>query len=175
MTAIASVHPVRGTLCNLQTGEDIEFLFNPTTFGERLRVNYNRIAIPGLSHQRLQYVSTSNTTLPMEFYLDKFFSAQVTGEEDPDVLDFKRFLQALTVPPGGAEDVVGGAPARALLIWPGVISLTCVLTRLDIQYEMFDLFGDVLIYRARTTFEEVREVRITSEDMRIQGSQRGRT
>jgi len=168
----AGIPPIRGELCNLRTGEGVGFLLNPTDFSEQVRVNYNRLQIPGLSHQILQFVSTGNATLPIEFYLDKFFAGQI-HPEDPDILDFKRFLQALTVPSAGAEDVVGGGPPRALFIWPGLVSLTCVLTSLELKYEQFDIFGDVLVYRARTTFEEIRDVRITSEEIRELGSERG--
>ena len=168
----AGISPIRGELCNLRTGEAIEFLLNPTNFSEQVRVNYNRLQIPGLSHQVLQFVSTGNATLPIEFYLDKFFAGSV-GAEDADILNFKRFLQALTVPSAGAEDVVGGGPPRALFIWPGLVSLTCVLTSLEFKYEQFDVFGDIVIYRARTTFEEIRDVRITSEEIRDIGSERG--
>ena len=163
---------VRGQICNVKTGESMPFLLNPTELSERVQVNYNRLQVPGLSHQILQYVSTGNATLPVEFYLDKFFAAQVQGEQDPDILDFKRFLQALTVPTGGAEDVVGGGPPRALFIWPGLISLTCVLTNLELQYQQFNRQSSVLVYRAKTTFEEIRDVRITSDEIRESGSQR---
>lgn len=169
---VAGIPPIRGELCNLRTGEAIGFLLNPTEFSEQVRVNYNRLQIPGLSHQILQFVSTGNATLPVEFYLDKIFAGQI-HPDDPDILDFKRFLQALTVPVGGAEDIVGGGPPRALFIWPGLVSLTCVLTSLEFRYERFDIFGEVLIYRARTTFEEIRDVRITSDEIRELGSERG--
>jgi len=168
----AGIPPSRGELCNLKTGEAIGFLLNPTQFSEQVRVNYNRLQIPGLSHQVLQFVSTGNATLPVEFYMNRFFAGQIQAE-DADILDFKRFLQAFTVPSSGAEDVVGGGPPRALFIWPGLVSLTCVLTSLEFKYEQFDTFADVLVYRARTTFEEIRDVRITSEEIRELGSERG--
>ena len=167
----ASNPPVRGHLCNLSTGESIEFLLNPTQFNEKVTVNYNRLQIPGLSHQVLQFINTANTTLPVEFYLDKFFARKVSS--DPDILDFKKFLQALTVPTAGAEDVVGGAPPRALFIWPALVSLTCVLTSLEFRYQQFGANSHVLVYTARTNFEEIREIRITSEDIRELGSERG--
>ena len=160
----------RGHLCNLKTGERLAFLLNPTEFSEGVQVNYNRLQVPGLSHQVLQYVSTGNVSLPMEFYLDKFFAATI--ETDPDLLNFKRFLQALTVPVGGEEDVVGGGPPRVLFVWPGLISLTCVITTLEFKYEQFNRDAEVLVYRARTTFEEIRDARVTSDEIRESGSLR---
>ena len=136
-------------------------------------MNYSRLQVPGLSHEILQFSSTGNVTLPVELYLDKYFARAVSAEEDPDTLAFKRFLQALTVPAGGASDVASGGPPRALLVWPGLVSLTCVVTGLEFRYEQFGARGEVLVYRAQITFEEIRDVRITSEEMRVQGSLRG--
>jgi hypothetical protein len=69
--------------------------------------------------------------------------------------------------------VASGGPPRALLVWPGLVSLTCVVTSLEFRYEQFGVRGEVLVYRAQVNFEEIREVRVTSEEMRVQGSLRG--
>jgi hypothetical protein len=148
-------------------------VLNPTELREQVQVNYSRLQVPGLSHQVLQFSSTGNVSLPVELYLDKFFARGVSAEDDPDILDFKRFLQALTVPAGGASDVASGGPPRALLVWPGLVSLTCVVTSLEFRYEQFGVRGEVLVYRAQVTFEEIRDSRTTSEEMRVQGSLRG--
>ena len=168
----AAIRPARGHLCNVRTGEMMEFLLNPTEFSEAVDVEYQQIKVPGLGHRVLQYDSTANATVPFEFYLDKYFAAE-TFTDDPDIQNFKRFLQALTVPSRGAEDVLGGAPPRALVIWPNVLSLTCVVRRLEFRYQRFDFFGDVLMYTARTNFEEIRDVRMASEELREVGSLRG--
>jgi hypothetical protein len=170
---VAGISPVRGALSNLRTGETMEFLLNPTDLREQVQVNYGRQQVPGLSHQVLQFSSTGNTTLPVEFYLDKFFARAASAEEDPDILSFKRFLQALTVPVGGAEDIAHGGPPRALFVWPGLLALTCVVTSLEFRYEQFDVSGKVLVYRAQVTFEEIRDVRMTSDEVRTLGSLRG--
>lgn len=172
---VAGIKPIRGGLCNLATGEAKTLLVNPTELAEQVRVNYNRVQIPGLSHLRLQYVGTGNVSIPIEFYLDRFVAREASGDEDPDILDFRNFLQALTVPVSGATGVAGGGPPRALFFWPGVLSMTCVVTNLEFRYQTFDVFGDVLIYRARTTLEEARLVRMTSSQLRSRGSQRGPT
>jgi hypothetical protein len=171
--SVAAVPPVRGLVCNLRTGEAMSFLLNPTELREQVQVNYSRLQVPGLSHEILQFSSTGNVTLPVELYLNKYFARAVSAEDDPDILAFKRFLQALTVPAGGASDVASGGPPRALLVWPGLVSLTCVVTSLEFRYEQFGARGEVLVYRAQVNFEEIRDVRMTSEEMRVQGSLRG--
>lgn len=170
---VAAVPPIRVMLCNLRTGEMVEVLLNPTELREQVQVHYGRLQVPGLSHQVLQFTATGNTTLPVAFYLDKLFARAVSIDEDPDILDFKRFLQALTVPVGPADDVAGGGPPRALFLWPGLASMTCVVTSLEFRYQQFDVFGQVLVYEAKVTFEEIRDARITSSEVRAAGSERG--
>ena len=89
--------PPRCSLVNVVTGESIECLFNPTQLVEKVQVNWNRLAVPGLSHQVLQYQSTGNRELSaVEFYLDRTFAAEQPG--DVDIMEFRAFLRALTVP-----------------------------------------------------------------------------
>ena len=73
---------------------------------------------------------------------------ELTGEPDPTtdletIHRARRFLQSLCYPRRGAEDVVGGGPPRALFVWPGVISLTCVLTALSFKYCSNDGLSDL--------------------------------
>lgn len=65
-------------------------LFNPTQVTEKLQVNWK--VGPGLSHQVLQFQSTSNRQLTgVEFYLDRFFATEQPG--DPNILEFRAFLR----------------------------------------------------------------------------------
>jgi hypothetical protein len=113
----AIARPPRCVLVNVTSGESMECLFNPTQLSEKLQVNWNRLAVPGLSHQVLQFQSTANRQLSgVEFYLDRYFAAEQPG--DVNILEFRAFLRALTVPPEGTEDVAATAPPRVLFIWP---------------------------------------------------------
>ena len=161
----AIVRPPRCVLANVTTGEAMECLFNPTQLSEKVQVNWNRLTVPGRSHQVLQFQSTGNRQLSgVEFYLDRWFAAEQPGA--PDVLAFRTFLRALTVPPGGAEGVVANAPPRTLIIWPGVITVEAVITDLEFQYRQLGADGTVLVYAATCTFEEILDVRATSEVLR---------
>jgi hypothetical protein len=94
----AIARPPRCVLVNVTSGESMECLFNPTQLSEKLQVNWNRLAVPGLSHQVLQFQSTANRQLSgVEFYLDRYFAAEQPG--DVNILEFRAFLRALTVPP----------------------------------------------------------------------------
>jgi hypothetical protein len=113
---LAMVAPPRCVLVNVTTGESMECLLNPTQLSEKVQVHWNRLAVPGLSHQVLQFQSTGNRQLSgVKFYLDRFFAVEQPGE--PDIMDFRRFLRALTVPPEGTEDVPATAPPRSPT-WP---------------------------------------------------------
>lgn len=162
---LAMVRPPRCMLVNVLTGESMECLFNPGQLVERVQVNWNRLAVPGLSHQVLQYQGTGNRQIPnVEFYVDRVFAAEQPGH--PDILAFRAFLRSLTVPPAGTEGVVATAPPRTLLVWPGVLTLEAVVTDLEFQYRQFAVDGSVLVYAASCSFEAIVDTRITSEQLR---------
>jgi len=130
-----------------------------------VQVNWNRLAVPGLSHQVLQYQSTGNRELSgVEFYLDRIFAAEQPG--DVDIMEFRAFLRALTVPPEATEGVAATAPPRTLFIWPGVLTVEAVLTGVEFQYRQFGVDGRALVYAANVSFEEILDVRVTSEALR---------
>lgn len=157
--------PGRCTLVNVDTAESIDCLFNPTQLSEKVQVNWNRVAVLGLSHQPLQFQSTGNRQLSsVEFYLDKFFATEQPG--NVDILNFRGFLRALTVPPAGTEGVPATAPPRTLFIWPNVLTIETVLTDLEFQYKQFATDGSVLVYTATVSFEEILDARVTSEERR---------
>ena len=121
--------------------------------------------MPGLSHQVLQYQSTGNRQLPgVEFYLDRFFAEEQPGA--PDILAFRSFLRALTVPPAGTQDVAGTAPPRVLVIWPQVVTVEAVVTDVEFFYEKIGADGQVLVYAATVGFEEILDFRQTAEALR---------
>jgi len=157
--------PPRCVLVNVTTGESMECLFNPTQWVEKVQVNYSRLAVPGLSHQVLQFQSTGNRQISgVEFYLDRFFALEQPG--DVDILAFRAFLRALTVPPEGTEDVASTSPPRVLVIWPRVLTVEAVLMGVEFQYRQVAVDGTVLVYAATVTFEEILDARVTSEALR---------
>ena len=168
---IAARRPARMIIVNVTSGAFIEAQFNPTEFTEALQVNYARQTIPGLSHQRLQYVNTNNVRIPLALELEALDPASSLD----DVLSAKRFLQHLCYPRRGAQDVVGGGPPRVLFIWPQTISLNCVVTDLSFTYQRFNGEGAPVQITANVTLEEIRDVRLPSEDVLVDGSQRSGT
>jgi hypothetical protein len=162
---VARSRPPRCVLVNTTTGESMDCLFNPTQLSEKVGVNYTRQVVPGLSHQPLQYQSTGNWQVPgVEFYLDAYASAALPN--DPGIAHFRAFLRSLTVPPAGTEGVVATAPPRVLFVWPNVLTVETVLTEVEFQYRQFGSDGAALVYTATCTFEQILDVRVTSEALR---------
>ena len=160
----AMVRPPRCVLVNVTTGGSMECLSNPAQLSEAIQVNYSRLAVPGLSHQVLQYQSTGNRRFSgLEFYMDRLFAAEQPG--NPDILGFRSFLRALTVPPAGTQDVASTAPPRVLVIWPQVLTVETVLTDLELCYCKLSADGSVLVYTATCSFEEILDVRVVSESL----------
>lgn len=163
--AAAVVRAPRCFLVNVTTGEHMVCLFNPTELSEKIQVNWNRLAVPGLSHQVLQFQSTSNRQLSdIEFYLDRFYADEVGV--DGDIKEFRAFLRALTVPPRGTDGVASMAPPRVLFIWPGVVTVESVVASVEFHYRQLAADGRVLVYTAGVNFEEILDTRVTSEELR---------
>ena len=161
----AVAKPPRCFLVNVTTAESLDCLFNPTQLAEKVQVNWNRLQVPGLSHQVLQFQGTGNRQFSaVEFYLDKVFAAEQPG--DTDIMEFRRFLRSLTVPPEGTEGVPATAPPRVLFIWPEVVTVECVVASVEFTYKQLAVDGTVLVYAASVTFEEILDTRVTSEELR---------
>jgi hypothetical protein len=165
---VAAQTPARMSIANVSSGESIEAQFNPTELEEALEVNWARQTVPGLSHQPLQFVNTGN----VKFTLELQFEAQDPTTDIDRILGARRFLQSLCYPRRGAADVVGGGPPRALFVWPTFVSLTCVIASLSFKYSRFNLAGTPIHFTAKVAFEEIRDMRLLSEEVLANGTQR---
>lgn len=167
LTRVLARKPERMHLANLLTQEELEAQFNPTELKEHIAVNYARLGILGMSHQPLQYQYTGNH----EFNFEMFFRVyDDRGNRIDDMDNARRFLLSLTVPPRGAQSIAGGAPPRVLFVWPNLASLTSVITDLSINHTLFNIDGRSLHNSASVKLEEIRDVRIFSEDIRLRGT-----
>jgi len=146
-----ATRPPRVTLVNLDTQERMECLINPETLSEKLSVIYRRLSVPGVGHQMLQYDSTSNRTVPnLELVLDKRIGKPFAG--DTDILRFRDFLRKVA---GPAQADLPSAPPTVLFVWPKVLTIECVLSEVEFRYQAFGTDGELLMYTATCTLEEV--------------------
>ena len=49
--------PIKGYLVDADTGERLEFQYNPNSISDEKSTDYATIKIPGMSHPRYQYVA----------------------------------------------------------------------------------------------------------------------
>ncbi len=164
----ATAAPARMSLVDLHTGESMEMQFNPEELPEEVSVNWTRLTVPGMSHQQIQFVNTNNHTFSLELYY------RATSEEEAlRNKQAKHFLLSLCYPSESAGDVATGGPPRVLFVWPSSVSMVVVVTKVRIQNKRFSQKGLVLSFSASLEVEEVRDGRLTSEQVRAYGTQRG--
>lgn len=167
---------------NIRSGEGITAQFNPTEFEEGLEAQYNRQQVLGLSHQVLQFIGTGNHHFTMELFWNRGVTPEVREEdlanigisEISELAEAKAFFESLMYPTGGATSITSGAPPRVLVVWPGVLSMTCVLMAMNTTNERFNSRGETVEATMSLQFEEIRDVRITSQEVRQFGARRSR-
>lgn len=170
--------PTRGSVRSLLpfAGKIRSYVFpmNPNKLQESVNVIWREQQIFGMSHPNMHYIATGAHQLPVEFYVSKQRMEAELGRviSESELLEFKRFLQALTVPARGEGDVTSGSPPRVLFDWPWVVSMTCVLRNLTVTYTKFAITGAPISYTAKVAFSEIRDVRMYSGDIMEQGSMR---
>jgi len=152
----------RVTFTNLRTVETVEMPFVPEKFDEMVEVVYARLRVLGLSHEVLHYVGTDNHKFDG---FDLFFRGE-SPDQVAAIHDGRAFLLSLCYAPSGVTGVRDGAPPRVLFVWPQMVSMTCVITRVRISHERFNRIGMTTEFRATIDLEEIRDVRLTSEDVR---------
>ena len=145
-----------------------ETQFNPTEFSEALQVNYKRHKIPGLSHEPMQYINTTNDKIS----LDLFFDADTQEQADRNLIA-RKFLLAVCYPRRPVGDLEIGGPPRLLFVWPSIISMTVVITSLQLTYTKFSSTGVPMDFIAGITIEEIRDMRLTYDDVINNGTVRG--
>lgn len=157
--------PVKVSLVNIDSGEEIEVLANPTELTEARKVGWSKITVPGLSHRPAHYTGSENAALRVSFWIDAHVAREKGGSFD--VEGFANFCRAFTVPRiQGGE--IAGEPPRLLFVW-SVLSMICRVESLDLSFTSFDEDGGPLQYTAAFTLSEARDTRISSQQMRTAG------
>lgn len=163
----ADAEPPRMHLMNLLTLEGFYMQFNPTQIERSVSAEWQAMDVLGLSHQPLQYAKTTNQTVQLELYFRADSIAQREGGDE-----VMKFLESLMYAPAGATSIGQAAPPRVLVVWPQTLSLTCVVRSVRFRHQRFNVRGQTVEWTASTAFEEIRDVRLTSQQVRNFGSQR---
>ncbi len=155
--------PPRVTLGSLATGVTVTAQYNPETLEEVLAVVYSKCKVQGLSHQVLQYEHTDNLSVKFDLAFDAL------SHEAYDVGQARKWLQSLCYSPKA-----GGAPPRVLFSWPGLFMLTSVVDKLTFKHKRFAWAGllEPTWFVVSVALSEIRDTRITSEDVARDGTVR---
>lgn len=163
-TQICFARAPRMRIVNVRTGRSVKMQFNPNEFTEAIGVTYARQTVPGLSHQVIQFVNTDNRIITVELFFENANYPSKTRGVNP-MLIIRRFLRSLVYPRfAGGGLSMAGAP-RVLFLWPGFVSITAVITKLDFAYTHFSLKGEPGVMTASVELEEIRDNLLLSEDV----------
>lgn len=164
---------------NLTTGEWRKVQFNPAELEETLSVDWQQHKVVGLSHQPMQYIATDNATFQFDLIFDALEETQQGRQSRVRGTDYveesRRFMSHLCYSAAYRYGLQGGAPPRVLFYWPRFISMTCVVQKLSFRYARFAATGQPVTAVARVTLMEIRDVRLTSEEVREKGTLREST
>jgi hypothetical protein len=168
---LGTMKPPRVSFTDLRTAESFDMPFTPEGFSEKVSPQWNRQAILGMSHQNLQFGYTDNYQISGMVF--PFLLPDPPGPGGLTMLDDgRRFLMSLCYPSETADSVRTGGPPRVLILWPNLLSLTCVLDGLTITHQAFNSEGNTVRFTASVDLVEIRDVRLTSETVRARGTRR---
>lgn len=158
------------SIANLANATGIEVQYNPVEVEENLDVIYAAQTVPGLSHQILQYTNTGNLSITLDLKYDALTNPKDFDADD--AINARKFLHSLCLPRRGATTIRDTAPPRCLFVWPTLYTLTTVIKKLRIRFTRFRQDGKPTAFDASVTIEEIRDMRITSEEVFADGTQR---
>ena len=151
---------------NLRSGRSIQVQYVPTELKETFGASYAKLAVPGLSHELLQFSNGQNFAFQASFAMSGLVDAEVP------LMEQRRFLMSLVTPSRSAGSVKNGDPPDVLVDWPGLYLLTCKLIKCDGSMTLFAPTGEPTQYTAACSFEEARIERLYSEDVVRNGTLR---
>lgn len=161
--------PARMTLVSLADGGRVEAMFNPENLEEALTATYAKQKVLGLSHTPKQFSNTEDLTETYQLVI----SANDGGPtEQSYLLEVRRRLMSWCYPRNATSLVGGAGPSRVLFVWPGFMSLTCVVTSLRFKYPKMSKAGPPLIMTVDVTMEEIRDTLLLSDDVFNLGTER---
>ena len=149
--------PIKGYLVDADTGDRLEFQYNPNNISDEKSTSYAAIKIPGMSHPRYQYVAGEPRRI--------VFKIELFKDSVKQKVDWLRSLQY----PEHAGSMLKNAPHRVILIfgdlYPGV---TCIVRMVKARY--FGLFDQTNLAPQRAevdiTLEEVVDQSVNWSEVR---------
>ncbi len=169
--------PPRVTLGALATGKTMSAQYNPETLEEDLAAVYQKVKVQGLSHQVQQYEHTECWAASFDLAFDALSVGESRGLS-ADIRDSRNFLQSLLYPTRGAGSAAANAPTRVMFVWPGMVSLTCVVLTEKFKHKRFSWAGVDLSstwYVCSMKVDEIRDTRLFADEVAARGTLRSST
>lgn len=162
-SGVDTASPPKVFIQDLISLERLDAQFNPTSVEDVVHVEWVKNKVPGLSQRKYQYDYTDNFRFSLELVFDAFFTGDVTPMEEA-----KRFLRSICY-----RKENGDFP-RVLVSWPNFFSLVCVVDG-DVKTKTtrFNRAGAPTYVTITVPFSEIRDERLTSEEVRDYGEFRG--
>lgn len=182
----AHMPPNRGTMIAIDLDSSIptelpramEFFFNPVEVGLTANAVWAKLAIPGLSHEVLQYSHSESVPVTMSLQWSALEAirrrragrAAVGRGEDPnnrpvenpfsdlnhhahEAFMYRDFLYSFSVPMSP-----GRSPSRCMIIWPNFLSIITVMSPIAFNFTQFAKSGWPMAFTASITLTEHRVV-----------------
>lgn len=153
----------RIAIADVDNGESIEFPLHPENLEHTSEATWARHTVPGLSHQRHQFVNTNSGKFGFTVFVDT-----LDGRTTKDELDrIYNFLDSMQFP---AE---GKGASKYLLSWPGMAALVIVSASVVFTVTRWSQQdGSMRAFSAKISIEETRDLRITKDAVRRRGLMR---
>lgn len=140
--------------------------FNPQELELSLRPIWAKHVVPGLSHPVKHYSHTD----ARQVSFDLEFNADSPGADLKSIEFAQRFLQAMCYTSRTAQGIKAGQPNRLLFVWPNFMSWVTTISDVGIRVQAFNRLGAPIRFTAKLVLEEIRDVRLYSEDI-LSGSE----
>jgi Contractile injection system tube protein len=153
-------------LTNLDTGDQLEVLFNPNEYTLNKDNNFAQAVVPGLSTPLLQFVNGNLRTLEMELVFDSLerhvHSSRTINSAGSDVRKLTQKVVDLM-----AINPATHAPPVVLFAWGG-LTFTGVLAKAAQRFTMFLEDGTPIRARIQVSFQEWKTALQESKEVRRQ-------
>lgn len=130
----------KGRLTVVDTGQTVEFMFNPAEVKKGYAPTYATMLVPGVSHPVVQYAAGGSETITFTLWLDGdrgrnhpriFNGARPQAKGDAiDIADELAFYESLTLPRSSDAALVTDVPPSVVLFTFGILfqAVPCVVT-----------------------------------------------
>jgi len=154
MTTNASGELTKAFLTNVETNEQIEFLFNPTEYSLSKSNSWDSVAIVGFDVPPTEFQGGNPTTLSLDLFFD-------TYEMNQDVRTYTDKVFKLTkISDETRRNSQRGRPPRVLFNWGRVFSFQAVITSLSITYTLFKPDGTPVRAKMKLELQECEDASI---------------